>query len=256
MKLKFLKRCAATVMAVSVLSMGLVTNAAQSSTVIREDNPNGVAQKVYGDSESVFPFPNGEQIPCDQYLSALLDFYYRNDPQAFVALGLGTAEEAAAYYNEAFDIELLSTELESFLGIECPEILENELRTLMLRLMGSARYAVTGCELQPDGTYEVTVIYEQMIIFNPLMELYMAVVTDLAQTWVADYASAPSEEDMMIQLLAALCSSLNVCLDNVTYAEPAITTVSFVPQGGVYLPDMDDIADLEDLLFDTYTILE
>lgn len=256
MKMKFLKRCAATVMAVSVLSMGLVSNAAQSSAVMPKDSPDNVAQKVYGDSEPVFPFPNGEQISCDQYLSALLDFYYRNDPQAVIALGFCTAEEAAAYYSEAFDMDFLSSELDSFLGVECPEALENELRTLMLRLTGGAHYAVTGCELQPDGTYEVTVICEQMIIFNPMMELYTAVVTDLVQTWAADSASAPSEEDMMIQLLAALCSSLNVCLDNVTYAEPALTTVSFEPQDGVYIPDTGDIDDLENLLFDTYTILE
>ena len=243
MIVQFLKRCAAAVIAISVLSTGLMANAAES---------DAVSQTAYSDS---VPDLSGEQIPYDQYLSALLDVYFRNDSRAFVALGLGTAEDAALFYNEVLDSELLSIEIESILGIECPEVLENELRALMAQLLGSARYAVTGCELQADGTYEVTIIYEQAIIFQPLMELYMAVFLDLYTTWFEDYASAPSEEDMMIQILAALCSSLRVCLENVTYAEPAITTVSIEPQNGIYLPNIDDIANLENLLFDTNFIL-
>ncbi|MDE5825673.1 MAG: hypothetical protein K2H91_13450 [Lachnospiraceae bacterium] len=256
MKIQFFKKCAAAVIAVSVLSMGLMSNAAESSAAVRTDNPNTSVQKVHDDSQPGMPAPTEIEVPYDQYLSALLDVYYRNDSQAFVALGLGTAEEATAFYNEIFDMELLSMELESFLGMECPEEIENDLRTLMMQLLGGARYAVTGCEQQPDGSYEVTIIYEKMIVFNPLMELYMAIVTDLSQTWFADYASMPSEEDMMVQLLAALCSSLRVCLDNVTYAEPAITTVSIELQDGTYLPNMADIANLESLLFDTNIIFE
>ncbi|MDE6054239.1 MAG: hypothetical protein K2G55_10850 [Lachnospiraceae bacterium] len=257
MKIKFLKKYAAAVMAVSVLSMGLVSNAAESSAAVRTDNPNTSVQKVHDDSQPGMPAPTEIVIVSyDQYLSALLDVYYRNDSRAFVALGLGTAEEATAFYNEILDTELLSMELESFLGMECPEEIENDFRALMMQLLGGARYAVTGCEQQPDGSYEVTIIYEKMIVFNPLMELYMAIVTDLSQTWFADYASMPSEEDMMVQLLAALCSSLRVCLDNVTYAEPAITTVSIELQDGTYLPNMSDIANLESLLFDTNIVFE
>ncbi|MDE6219851.1 MAG: hypothetical protein K2G51_05375 [Lachnospiraceae bacterium] len=241
MIIQFLKRCTAAVIAISVLSTGLMANAAGSDP----------AAQVYSDSEWDLPALDGEQIPYDQYLSALLDVYYRNDSQAFVALGLGTAEDAALLYNEMLDSELLSMEIEAILGIECPEVLENDLRALMAQMLGSVRYAVTGCELQADGTYEITIIYEQMIIFKPLMELYMAVVIDLYTTWFEDYVSAPSEEDMMIQILAALCSSLRACLENVTYAEPAITTVSIEPHNGVYLPNMEDIASLESLLFDT-----
>lgn len=83
------------------------------------------------------------------------------------------------------------------------------------------------------------------------MNLYTAILTDLATTWLSDPAAAPSEEDMMIQILAALCSSMNVCLENATYAAPALTTVSFTPVSGIYLPDIGDIATLEKKLFDT-----
>lgn len=249
MKIKFIKRYAAAIMAVSVLSMGIVTSAAESSA-------GSPAQNAYGDTDWVFPVPTGEQLPYDQYLSALMDVYYRNDSQAFVALGLGTAEDAALLYNTVIAAELDSLDIDSLLGINCPEELKNDLRALMIQLLGCARYAVTGCDLQPDGTYEITVIYEQVEFFKPAMELYTAVVKDLANTWLADPASFPSEEDMMIQLVAAFCSSMRACVENITYAEPAVTTVLLLPQNGTYIPDAEDIANLETLLFDIDAVTE
>lgn len=248
MKINIFRKCAATVIAVSMLSMNLTAAAAEPAPVLPKDPSDSAAQ-------TSLPAPDGEQVPCDQYLSALLDYYYRSDPQAFVTLGLGTAEEAAAFFNDLSDTDY-SAILEAELGIELPEPIGNELQNLMTQLMASTRYAVTGYELQPDGTCEVTVIYEQLIIFRPLMELYTAVVTDLVQTWLAGYDSIPDDEDLMIQLTAAYSSSLRVCLENATYAEPAITTVTLEPYGGIYLPDPDDFDGLESLLFDVDSFLE
>lgn len=244
MKMKFLKRCAAAVLAVSVLSTGLIASAAESS-------PNNSAQQVYEDSEWVFPTPADGQVPYDQYLSALLDVFYRNDPRAFVALGLGTEEEAASIYKEVLNSELLSMELDSYFNEGCPEDITTDLQTFMAQILGSARYATAGCELQADGTYKVTLVYEKMIFFEPLMELYLAVVTDMATNWFSYYASYPSDEELMIHIVAALRDSMRVTLENVTYAAPAITTVTFRPQGGIYLPDVSDIASIESALFDT-----
>lgn len=255
MNMKLLKRCTAAFLAVSVLSMGLTANAAQSSDPISADSSSTPVLQAYSDSELGFPAPTNGQVPYDQYLSALLDVCFRNDSQAFVALGLGTAEEAASIYNAVLNSELLSIELDSLFTTECPEVLINDLQNLMARMLGSVRYAVTGCELQADGTYQVTIVYEQMILFQPLMELYMAVVTDMATNWSSNYNSYPSDEELPVYIIAALCDSLRVCLDNVTYAEPAITTVSFEPQDGTYLPNMDDLYNLQNLLFDTSYIL-
>lgn len=252
MKINFFKRCAAAVLAISVLSMGTIASAAESSSIAYGSNRTDIAQKVYEAPEQTLSGASETaQVPYDLYLSALLDVYYRNDSRAFVALGLGTAEEAAMIYNAVLDSELLSMELESLLGMECPEALENEFRVLMTQILGGARYAVAGCELQADGTYTITVVYEKMILFEPMMNLYLAIVTDMATTWFSDYNSIPSEEEMMIQLLAALCSCMRVCLENVTYAAPAITTLSVNPQNGNYLPDIADIVNLETVLFDT-----
>lgn len=256
MKIKILIRCAATFLAVSMLSMNLVATAAESGSSTPAGTPDSTVQTMPDDTTNQLPMPVGGQMPCDQHLSALLDVYYRNDQQAFVALGLGTAEEAEAFYSMILDTELLSAELEAELGIEFPASIKNDLRDLTVRLLAGARYAVAGCELQPDGTYEVTVIYEQMIIFKPVMELYMAVIEDLGRTWFANYDSMPSKEDMMIQVMAALCSSLRACLENVTYAEPAIATVTFEPREGLYLPNADDFDNLESLLFDMDTLFD
>lgn len=248
MKVNFFKKCAALVIAVSVLSTGLTANAAQNSSV-------HAVQQAYGDSEWLWPAPAETQVPYDQYLSALLDVLYRNDSQAFVALGLGTAEDAAQIYSDNLDIEYFSEDLAESLGVQFPEALENDLLAHMARLIGSARYAVAGCELQADGTYEVTVIYEQLQIFQPLMKIYRTVLSDMITAWLSDYASYPGDEEMTIQVLAAFCSSLKVCLDNPVYAEPALTTVTIEPYDGAYIPNTDDIYTLELLFFDTDTVL-
>ena len=239
MKINFLKRCAATLMAVSVLSTGLTVSAAENTAV-----PQNAPAPTVSDA-------SGTDLPYDQYLSALLDVCFRNDARAFVALGLGSEEDAAEIYNSILDSEMSSLDLDSILGTECPESLKNDFRTAMAQLLANARFAVAGCDLQADGSYKITIVYEKMIFFEPLMNLYTAILTDLATTWLSDPTAAPSEEDMMVQIFAALCSSMNVCLENATYAAPALTTVSFTPVSGIYLPDIGDIATLEKKLFDT-----
>lgn len=239
MKINFLKRCAATLMAVSVLSTGLTVSAAENTSV----PPNAPAPTV---SDAA-----GPDLPYDQYLGALLDVCFRNDARAFVALGLGSEKDAAEIYNSILDTEMISLDLDSILGTECPESLKNDFRNAMAQVLANARFAVAGCDLQADGTYKITIVYEKMFFFEPLMNLYTVILTDLATTWLSDPAAAPSEEDMMIQILAALCSSMNVCLENATYAAPALATVSVEPVNGVYLPNTEDIAGLEKLLFDT-----
>lgn len=253
MKNNILKQCVAAILAVCVLSTGITVSAAQSAP-----NPDSIAQSLYGDvNDPAVPTPPGAaSVPYDQYLGALLDVFYRNDSRAFVALGLGTAEEAALLYNSVLDSELISLELDNFIGMECPESLENDFRTAMMQMLGGARYAVAGCELQADGTYQVTIVYEQMIIFEPLMNLYIVIVTDMATKWFDGSVPFPSDEEMMIQLLAALYSSLNVCLQNVTYAPPALTTVSIEPVDGAYYPNLDDISRLQALLFDTDAVMD
>lgn len=257
MKNNFLKQCAAAVMAVCILSTGITASAAEA-VAAGKNAPDSVTQSLYGDvNDPAVPTPPGAaSVPYDQYLSALLDVFYRNDSRAFVALGLGTAEEATLLYNTVLDSELLSIELDEFLGMECPESLENDFRTVMAQMLGGARYAVASCEPQADGTYQVTIVYEQMIIFEPLMNLYLVIVTDMATKWFESYDSFPSDEEMMVQLLAALCSCLNVCLQNVTYAPPALTTVSIEPVGDGYYPNLDDISRLQSLLFDTDAVMD
>lgn len=255
MKINFLKKFAAAIISVTMLSMGMVANAAESDTT------NNTVLEAYDDSEWSFPTFTGDPSTYDQYLGALMDVCFRNDSQAFVALGLGTAEDATLIYNTVIydaggDFDAFNTEFESLYGVKCPETLKNDLQLLMAQLLGSARYAVTGCELQADGTYQVTIIYEQLQIFKPLMEVYMASISDMAEAWFADYSSMPSEGDLMIQILNTYCNCMRVCLDNATYAEPAITTVSIQQQAGIYQPDMDDFGDLIYLLFDTNSLVE
>ncbi len=118
MKINFLKRCAATLMAVSVLSTGLTVSAAENTAV-----PQNAPAPTVSDA-------SGTDLPYDQYLSALLDVCFRNDARAFVALGLGSEEDAAEIYNSILDAEMSSLDLDSILGTECPESLKNDFRTV------------------------------------------------------------------------------------------------------------------------------
>ena len=115
---------------------------------------------------------------------------------------------------------------------------------------------MVGCEPQADGTYQVTIIYEQLQIFKPLMEVYMTTISDMAEAWFSDYDSMPDEGELMIQILNAYCSSMRICLDHATYAEPAIATVSIQQEDGIYQPDMEEFGNLIYLLFDTNSLVE
>ncbi|MDE7029501.1 MAG: hypothetical protein K2P63_05900 [Lachnospiraceae bacterium] len=254
MKKNFLRKCSALVLTACILTAG--TLSAGLTAKAEQDAPAAGTQQAGEESRWRFPAPAEAQASYDQYLGALLDFLYRNDPQAFVALGLGTAEEAAELYNRELGLDAFCKGFTSSLGIDLPEALINDLKMLMIRIISSARYAVSGCELQADGTYEVTVIYEQLQVFAPTMELFEAVFTELTESWYASPDSYPGNEDMMIQIIAALFSSLRVCLDNPVYAAPALTTVTIEPSGGAYIPNPEDLASLEALFYDTEAVLD
>ena len=48
----------------------------------------------------------GQKFDAQAYVKALLDASYKNDSAAFVSTKVGTAEEAAALYEEGIDSEL------------------------------------------------------------------------------------------------------------------------------------------------------
>lgn len=192
---------------------------------------------------------HNSDFDAKNYMQALLDASYKNDPTGFVAMNIGTAEEAAALYEQGID-----SEMDAFLsGLEVSAELQSDFRQLFKDMLASTRYSVCGAEKLDDGTWEVTIIYEQMLIFSPVMDTYELVISDMIEEWF--YApEIPSEEEMTHSLIVALRDCLQNALANAAYAEPAVTTIRVESIGGKWIPNRSDVEDFEMILFDVDSV--
>lgn len=110
---------------------------------------------------------------------------------------------------------------------------------------------------QDDGSYVVTVTYEQMNVFAPTLENYMTTVEEMVTAWTEAALAGeetPSEEEMMAEVIGAFETTLADVLANVTYAEPQTMTVRIELVDGLYTPNEDDLYNLEYSLFDNDAI--
>ena len=89
------------------------------------------------------------------YLQALLDASYKNDPTAFMAIKLGSAEDAQALYEQGIDVGV--SVFCSRLGMS--DVYEGEYRQVYMDMLSKVRYTVEDAERQTDGSYVVTVTY-------------------------------------------------------------------------------------------------
>ena len=183
------------------------------------------------------------------YLAALLDNSYKNDSTAIVEQKIATAEEAAALYEEGLDTKI-DVFVSSF-GIS--EEQAESLRASIADMLSKVKYTVGEAEKQDDDSYVVTVTYEQMNVFAPLLENYMATVEEMVNAWTEAALAGeatPSEDEMMDEVLAAFGTTLEEVLANVTYAEPQTMTVRIELVDGMYTPNESDLYNLEYALFD------
>ncbi len=189
----------------------------------------------------------GSKFDAKGYLNALLDASYKGDSKAFVDMKLGTEDEAAKLYEQGIDAEM-----SAFLsGVTVSDELESEFRDIFKQMLGSVKYTVGDAEKQGDN-YVVTVTYEKMKIFEPVMSQYTEQVTALAAEWQANPDSMPASEDaMMEEILVILRDCMKEALPNVQYAESATTTVRIELINNVYTPNQRDVENLETILFDT-----
>lgn len=193
----------------------------------------------------------GASFDASAYTKALLDNSYKNDPTAFVEMKIGTAEEAAALYEQGLDAEMAAIVTGS--GMELSEEQEVTYRELFADILAGVKYTVGESVKQEDGSFVVTVTYEQMNIFGPAMEDYMARITTLAEEWMSAALlgeATPSEDEMMDAIITELAVCLEESLATATYDEPATATVRIEIVDKVYTPNEEDIANLEMVMFD------
>lgn len=187
------------------------------------------------------------------YLAALLDNSYKNDSAALVEMGIATAEEASALYEDGLDLEVSG--ITSAAGIT--EEQAEGLRDVIADMLAGAKYTVGEAEKQDDGSYVVTVTYEQMNIFAPTLENYMTTVEEMITAWTEAALAGEevaSEEEMMEEVIGAFETTLSDTLANVTYAEPQTMTVRIELVDGSYTPNEDDLYNLEYALFDNEAV--
>lgn len=189
----------------------------------------------------------GQKFDAAGYTKALLDNSYKNDSTAFVEMELGTEEEAAEIYEQTLDAGMESMGM--LASIDLTEEQVEEYRDLFAQIFAGTKYTVGEAEEQEDGSFVVNVSYEQMNVFVPTMTDYFAKLTEVSNEWVAS-GTEPTEEEMYAVVLDYLKESFETALENVTYDEPAETTIRIELVDNVYTPNEDDVMNLEMVLFD------
>lgn len=185
----------------------------------------------------------GAKFDAAAYLKATLDNSYKNDSSGLVKLKLGSAEEAAKIYEEGID-----TEIEAFLeGINVSDELEQEFRGTFKDLFSKVKYTVGAAEKQRDGSYNVKVTYEKMVVFAPMMDDYLAAVMNLQGD---PTIASLSQDQQMEKLMELMKDSMKTAMSSATYEEPAELTIRIELENKLYTPNKNDLAKLEMALFD------
>jgi len=181
------------------------------------------------------------------YLKAILDNSYHNDSTAFVEQGVGTAEEAAAIYNEGMQANMTAMEV----GLS--DELMAEFLQFYKDLYNSVKYTVGEAVEVDDNTYEVTVTYERLNVFTVADAEFEVKAAELANTWSEEYLTSgelPSDDEMNAQIYTLYLEILKASLANATYEAPATTVVKVELTDNVWAPNQNDLLALETALFD------
>lgn len=183
------------------------------------------------------------------YVKAMLDLSYKNDSSGYVTLGLGSEEEATELYETGIDLEML----EFYFTSGATEEQSNGVREKLCEILAKARYTVGEVKKQNDGSYEVTIAYEQLNVFVPAVETYSVKAKNMVDRWDAAAATGretPAGDEMYGQLISTFVDCLTESLATATYDAPLNTTVRVRVSGGEYLTSDEDFAKLEYVLFD------
>ncbi|MBD5521821.1 MAG: hypothetical protein HDR03_11510 [Lachnospiraceae bacterium] len=186
----------------------------------------------------------GSNFDASGYVKALLDNSYKNDSTQFVSMKIGTADEASKLYEEGLDSEVSA--MVSSMGYSVSDEQEQAIREVFAKILAGAKYTVGEAEKQDDGSYVVTVTYEQMEIFGPAIDDYMDEIMEMQ----AGLTGEETNDELVAMAIDAFKDVLDETLANVSYADPETTTITVELIDKVYTPDQNDLYDLEASLFD------
>lgn len=191
----------------------------------------------------------GNSFDASAYMKAVLDNSYKNDSADFVKMKVGTKEEAEKVYEEGIDKEMEAMTAQ----VEMSDELKAEFREVIKSILKEVKYTVGDAEKQDDGSYVVTIKYQQMIVFataaETLKEQSDAYVTEMTEK-AQNGEDIPSEDEMNQEIFTMLKDALKGAMENVTYGEEQTTTVKIELVNKVYTPNEEDVFNLESALVD------
>lgn len=198
----------------------------------------------------------GRSFDAAAYAEAILDNSYKNDSAQVVSLGIGSAEEAAEIYKEGIDSNL-DAMVASADGIVTEEQAES-FRQIFMDIYNGAKYTVGEAEKQDDGSYAVTITYEQMNVFEPAMVSCRDKVNAAMEEWTEAFNAGeevPTNEEINEQIVSMYKDCYIEALANATYDEPATTILHIELIDNEWTLNDADVVNLELVLFDVEEVL-
>jgi len=189
------------------------------------------------------------QFDASSYVKAILDNSYYNDSTGIVEQGVGTAEEAAAIYEQGIDAQI-----DAMLGeVVMSSELASEYREFYKDLFSKVKYTVGEAVEADDETFEVTITYEKMNVFAESVAAYEMKVAEMVAAWTEAALAGEevlSDEEMNEQLFTALKDCMIAELAEATFEAPATLIIRVELVDNVWTPNQEDLMNLEYSLFD------
>lgn len=185
----------------------------------------------------------GASFDAAAYIKALLDNTYKNDSSQIVSMKIATKDEAAESYEDGIDTYVDS--MLSGVGVSVSDEQKDAYKQTFADVFAATKYTVEEAEKQDDGSYIVTVTYEQLNVFGPAVEEYMSQILNNS----ADMYDA-SEDELMEWLITLLVDCIAESLKTATYDDPQTATIKVSLVDNVWTPSSTDVSNLEESLFD------
>lgn len=183
------------------------------------------------------------------YVNAVLANSYYNDSTAIVEQNIATPEEAAAVYEAGMEAQMNAMLTDVVLS----EALYQEYAQFYKDLYASVKFTVGEAVKVDKETFEVSVSYEKMHVFEDAVERYEDAVAEFVQVWT-DAALAgeevPLDEEMNEQLFRTFKECMVAELAEAEYDAPAEMIIRVELIDNVWTANQEDIINLEAVLFD------
>lgn len=190
----------------------------------------------------------GSSLDMAGYINAVLDNTFKNDSTKYVEMKIGTAEQAALAYETT-----LAGEVEALIELSDagPASYEQhaQLESIVKDIFAKTKYTVDGAEKQDDGSYVVTVTYEQIHVYENALEAYLADAQKLNDE-LADAVEMPTEDELRETLLTYYIDDFNNALANVTYDAPQTAQIRVELNNQIWQVNSADFMAFQQNLFD------